>query len=40
MEQELALYDLLSKGASAEEKTAAMEKNPGNGPGAGNVELF
>jgi len=39
MEEELLLYDLLSKGASAEEKSAALAKNSAN-QGAGNVELF
>lgn len=40
MEQELLLYDLLSNGASEEEKSAALAKGAGSQGGAGNVELF
>lgn len=38
MEQERMLFDLLSRGASPDEKRAAFANNQGSG--AGNVELF
>jgi hypothetical protein len=40
MEQERALYDLFSGGASEDEKKAAIAKHEGNAGGAGKVELF
>jgi hypothetical protein len=38
MERERVLYDLLSRGASPDEKQAAIEDHQGSGPG--KVELF
>lgn len=40
MEQERALFDLLSGDAPEAGKAAAAEKQPGKGGGGGNVELF
>ncbi|MGB6310178.1 MAG: hypothetical protein WBF89_20535 [Steroidobacteraceae bacterium] len=40
MEQERALFDLFSGGASEDEKKAAIAKHQGSAGGAGKVELF
>jgi hypothetical protein len=40
MEQERALFDLFSAGASEQEKKAAIAKHSGSAGGAGKVELF
>lgn len=40
MEQERALFDLFSSGASEDEKKAAIAKHEGIVDGAGKVELF
>ncbi len=40
MEQERVLFDLLNRGAAAEETQTAMAKHKAGGSGAGKVELF